>query len=88
MQAAAEAGDRFEERQVARLERTMGVSVAWIVHIYLYVAHTVWDTDTNPLGYDVCRQAARHNTFPPRSFRCREKVLMNKARSLLYFLAA
>jgi len=33
-------------RQVARLERTMGIRVAWIVHIYLYAAHALWDTDT------------------------------------------
>ena len=47
MQAGAQVGDRFKERQVARLERTVGVSVAWIVHVYLYAAHALWDTDTN-----------------------------------------
>ena len=37
--------DGFKERQVAYIERTMGFHIARLIHIYLYAANHLWDTD-------------------------------------------
>ena len=45
MQARPELSDGFKERQIAGLEGTMGFHVGWMIHIYLYAASRLWDTD-------------------------------------------
>jgi len=45
VQARPELSDGFKERQIACIERTMGFHVAWMIHIYLYAASRLWDTD-------------------------------------------
>ena len=44
MQAGPEVGNGFEERDVARVERTSGPGTAQIIHIYLYVVRRLQDT--------------------------------------------
>jgi hypothetical protein len=46
VQARPELSDGFKEREIACLEDTSGFHVAWIIHIYVYAAHRLWDTDT------------------------------------------
>jgi len=44
-QAGARVGDRFKKRQVACLEGPGCAHIARIIHIYLYPANSLWDTD-------------------------------------------
>jgi hypothetical protein len=44
--------DGFKERQIACIEATWGFHVARIIHIYLYAANRLWDTEGTLLGYD------------------------------------
>ena len=37
--------DCFKERQIASLEGARGFHIAWIIHIYLYAANRLKDTD-------------------------------------------
>jgi hypothetical protein len=45
MQAGPELSDGLKERQIACIEGTMGFHVARMIHIYLYEADRLWDTD-------------------------------------------
>jgi hypothetical protein len=45
MQAGPEVSAGLKERQIACIKGTMGVHVARMIHMYLYVANPLWDTD-------------------------------------------
>src|SRR5580704_6604462 len=45
MQAGPELSNGLKERQIACIEETMGFHVARMIHIYLYAANRLWDTD-------------------------------------------
>src|SRR5260370_20539488 len=42
-----------------------------MIHIYIYAANRLWDTERTPLGYDVCLEAACHNAFREKHVRDR-----------------
>ncbi len=81
MQARPELSDGFKERQIACLEGTMGFHVAWMVHIYLYAASRLWDTDRISRLRRLPLEAARHNPFWGRTFRCQREDRSSGSRT-------
>jgi hypothetical protein len=58
--------DRFQEGQVARLEGTVGVLIVWTLHIFIYAAAHLWDTDSREGYYRYLGTTATGAAVMPR----------------------